>query len=78
MKLYSSSFRPLSAPKGTPKEIVWTIAKAMEESMKDPEHIKKMDEQGLTLKYMNPDELDKYWREFELQVKPLMELAREN
>lgn len=78
MKLYSSSFRLLSAPKGTPKEIVWTIAKAMEESMKDPEHIKKMDEQGLTLKYMNPDELDKYWREFELQVKPLMELAREN
>ena len=77
VKLYSSSSRPLSAPKGTPKEIVWFISKAMEESMKDPEHIQKMDEQGLTLKYMNPDQLEKYWRDFEEQVKPLMELARE-
>lgn len=78
VKLYSSSSRPLSAPKGTPRDIVWTISKAMEVSMKNPEHIKKMDDQGLTLRYMNPDQLNQYWKEFEEAVKPLMDLARKD
>ena len=75
-KLYSSSSRGLSAPKGTPKEIVWAISRAMEQAMKDPELQKKMDDACLTQRYMNPDEFDKYWRDFEAQVKPLMELAK--
>ncbi|MHB1161099.1 MAG: tripartite tricarboxylate transporter substrate-binding protein, partial [Chloroflexota bacterium] len=41
-KLYSSSNRPLSAPAGTPKEIVWFISSAMEQAMKDPGLIAKM------------------------------------
>jgi len=75
-KVYSSSSRGLAAPEGTPKEIVWAISRAMEEAMKDPELNKKMDDQGLTQRYMNPDEFDKYWREFEEQVKPLMGEAK--
>lgn len=76
-KVYSSSSRGLSAPKGTPKEIVAYLSYAMEQAMKDPELNKKMDEAGLTQRYMNPEQFDKYWREFEAQVKPLVELARQ-
>ncbi len=75
-KVYSSSSRGLAAPAGTPKEIVWAISKAMEEAMKNPELNKKMDEAGLTQRYMNPDEFAKYWKEFEEQVKPLMADAK--
>ncbi|MHB1162557.1 MAG: tripartite tricarboxylate transporter substrate binding protein [Chloroflexota bacterium] len=76
-KLNSASARSVSAPKDTPKEIVWAISRAMEQSMKDPDHVKKMDDQSLTLRYMNPDEFTQYWMEFAEQVKPLMPLARE-
>lgn len=75
-KMYSSSSRGLGAPKGTPKEIVWFISQAMEQAMKDPDLNKKMDDAGLTQRYMNPDQFDKYWREFEEQVKPLVEIAK--
>ena len=76
-KLYSSSSRGVAAPKGTPKEIVTFLSQAMEQAMKDPEHIKKMEEAGFTLRYMNPEQFTKYWLDFEEQVKPLMPLARE-
>ena len=53
------------------------LSQAMEQAMKDPEHIKKMEEAGFTLRYMNPEQFTKYWLDFEKQVKPLMPLARE-
>jgi len=77
VKLYSSSSRGLAAPKGTPKEIVNAISLAMKQAMEDPEVKRKMDEAALTQRYMDPDQFDKYMRDFEEQVKPLMELARE-
>ena len=76
-KLFSSSSRGLAAPKGTPKEIVNYISYAMEQAMKDPEIVQKMDSSGLTQRYMNPEQFTKYMKDFEEQVKPLMELARE-
>ncbi|MHB0870455.1 MAG: tripartite tricarboxylate transporter substrate binding protein [Chloroflexota bacterium] len=75
-KLYSSSSRGLAAPKGTPKEIVWYLSQAMDQAIKDPEIGKKMDDQGLLQRYMNPDEFTKYWQDFEQQVKPLMDDAK--
>ncbi len=75
-KLYSSSSRGLVAPKGTPKEIVNFISYSMEQAMKDPGIVEKMEGAGLTQRYMNPEQFDKYMREFEVQVKPLMELAK--
>lgn len=76
VKVYSSSSRGLSAPKGTPKEIVWYISYAMEQAMKNPELMKKMDDATLTQRYMNPDQFDKYWRDFEKNVVPLMDEAK--
>ncbi|MHB1160541.1 MAG: tripartite tricarboxylate transporter substrate binding protein [Chloroflexota bacterium] len=42
-KLLSSSSRGLAAPKGTPKEVVAYVSYAMEQAMKDPGIIEKMD-----------------------------------
>ena len=76
IKLYSSSSRGLAAPKGTPKEIVWAISQAMEQAMKDPGIVQKMNDVALTQQYMNPDEFDKYMKDFEAQVKPLIPEAK--
>ncbi len=76
-KIYSSSSRGVAAPKGTPKEIVTALSQAMEQAMKDPDMVQKMEASNLSLKYMNGEEFGKYWKEFEEQVKPLMQAARE-
>lgn len=76
VKIYSSSSRGLAAPKGTPKEIVDYISYAMEQAMKDPAIVQKMEELALTQRYMNPQQFDQYWRDFEQQVKPLMDEAK--
>jgi hypothetical protein len=34
--------------------------------------MKKMEEQGLTVRYMDPAKMEKYWAEMEEQIKPLM------
>jgi len=77
-KLYSSSSRGLAAPAGTPKEIVNYISYAMEQAMKDPELMKKMDDAALTQRYMNPEQFNQYWLDFEKQVIPLMDEARKS
>jgi hypothetical protein len=41
------------------------------------EHSKKMEEQGLTVRYMDPARMEKYWAEMEEQIKPLMNIAKE-
>ena len=77
IKLESSSSRGLSAPAGTPKEIVDFLAGAIKKAIADPEHTKKMEEQGLTVRYMDPAGMEKYWAEMEEQIKPLMSIAKE-
>jgi tripartite-type tricarboxylate transporter receptor subunit TctC len=77
IKLESSSSRGLSAPTGTPKEIVDFLAGVIKKAIADPEHMKKMEEQGLTVRYMEPARMEKYWAEMEEQIKPLMGIAKE-
>jgi tripartite-type tricarboxylate transporter receptor subunit TctC len=77
IKLESSSSRGLSAPAGTPKELVDFLSGAIKKAIADPEHMKKMEEQGLTVRYMDPTRMEKYWAEMEEQIKPLMNIAKE-
>ncbi|MFB3817153.1 MAG: Bug family tripartite tricarboxylate transporter substrate binding protein [Candidatus Methylomirabilales bacterium] len=77
IKLESSSSRGLSAPAGTPKEVVDALAAIIKKAVADPEHLKKMEEQGLTVRYMDPARMEKYWGEMEEQIKPLMSIAKE-
>jgi len=77
IKLVSSSSRGLSAPAGTPKEIVDFFASAIKKALADSEHAKKMEEQGLTVRYMDPAKMETYWAELEEQVRPLMDIAKQ-
>jgi hypothetical protein len=41
------------------------------------EHSKKMEEQGLTVRRMDPTRMEKHWAEMEEQIKLLMGIAKE-
>ncbi len=77
VKLYSSSSRGLSAPAGTPKEIVDIFTAAIQKAMANDEHKRRMDDQGLTLRFMDPAQMKAYWDEMEAQAKPLVELVKQ-
>ncbi|HSB78620.1 MAG TPA: tripartite tricarboxylate transporter substrate binding protein [Candidatus Methylomirabilis sp.] len=77
IKLESSSSRGLSAPTGTPKDVVDFLAGAIKKAIDNPDHMKKMEEQGLTVRYMDPAGMQKYWSDMEEQIRPLMSIAKE-
>lgn len=72
INVISYSARGIAAPKGTPKEIIDILAKAFKEGIENPEHIKKMAEVGLPVKYMGPEEYQKFLEEDEKKVKEIM------
>lgn len=76
--LYAAGTRGYVLPAGTPMDIVNILTGAMKRVMESPEHKQKMDELGLTIRYMDPKQYSDYWADFEEQVRPLMELARAN
>jgi len=41
------------------------------------EHMKTIEEQGLTVRYMDTTRMEKYWAEMEEQIKPPMNIAKE-
>lgn len=70
VKLESSSSRGLSAPAGTPREQVDFLAAAIKKAIENPEHLMKMQEQGLTVRYMDPAKMEAYWAAMEGQTQP--------
>jgi tripartite-type tricarboxylate transporter receptor subunit TctC len=74
--IISSSTRGIFAPKGTPKEIVATLADALGKAMADPEHTAKMDTQGLTLRTMAGEEFERYYRTAHEDAKKYFALAK--
>ncbi len=70
-KVYSASSRGYLMPAGTPKEILNTLSAAMKKVMATEEHKKKMAEMGLSLRYMDPAQLGKFWDDTEKMVKEL-------
>ena len=73
--VYMATARILSAPAGTPKEIVDILSGSIKKAMDSDEHKKKAAEVALSLNYMSPADTEKFWAQMEEQVKPLMELA---
>lgn len=74
-KLYNQQSRGWSVPTGTPREIVDILSLATKRAMETDEHKKSMEEQGLELRYMDPDQFGAYWDQMEAEVQPLMEEA---
>jgi tripartite-type tricarboxylate transporter receptor subunit TctC len=67
----------LSAPAGTPKAVVDTLATALKKACEDEGFLKKMDEMGFPIRYMDPEEYTKFWAEMEEQVDPLVKEAKQ-
>jgi tripartite-type tricarboxylate transporter receptor subunit TctC len=76
IKLISSSSRGIVAPAGVPKEIANILANAIKKAIDNEAARKKMEEQGLTVRYMDPAKMEAYWTEMEEQVKPFIDEAK--
>ena len=72
----SSSTRGIAVPRGTPPAVIKRIEDAFRKAMDDPDHMKKMEEQGLQLKVMVGEEYAKYYRELHAKSAKYTEWAR--
>jgi tripartite-type tricarboxylate transporter receptor subunit TctC len=77
-KLYMYSTRGVTAPGGTPKEIVEALSSTIKKVMATDEHKKKIDELGLTERYQTSQEFYDNWTSIEEMVRPLLEMAKQN
>jgi tripartite-type tricarboxylate transporter receptor subunit TctC len=68
--------RAISAPAGTPKEIVTILTNAIKRAMAAPDFMAKANSSGLSLRYLDPAGLETYWTDLEGRVKPLIDLAK--
>jgi tripartite-type tricarboxylate transporter receptor subunit TctC len=72
----SSSTRGIAVPKGTPPAAVKRLEQSLKKAMDDPEHVKKMDEAGLTLRVMIGDEYASYYRDLHKKAAKYTDWAR--
>ena len=62
----------ISAPKGTPQEIVDVLVKAIKVTVENDEARKKLEDVGLIGRFMGPDEFAAYWKDYEKKIEPLV------
>jgi tripartite-type tricarboxylate transporter receptor subunit TctC len=74
--LVSSSTRGYVYPAGTPMEIVKWMSEAIQKAMDDPDHVKRMKDAGLSLKFMAIAEYAKFIENQNERAKSLIGLYR--
>ena len=72
----SNSTRGIAVPRGTPPAVIKRIEEGFKKAMDDPDHVKKMEEQGLQIKVMVGEEYAKYYRELHAKAAKYTEWAR--
>ena len=72
----NSSSRTLVAPTGVSSDVVNVLSAAMKKAMDAPEHMQKMDDAGLTVRYMDPAQTATFWLEMDKLAKALVDEAR--
>lgn len=72
----SSSTRGIAGPKGMDPALVKTLQEAFSKAMKDPDHIKRLEDAGLAIKVMVGAEYDKYYAETHDKAKKYTEWAK--
>jgi tripartite-type tricarboxylate transporter receptor subunit TctC len=72
----SSSTRGIAGPKGLPAPIVAKLRDVLQKAMADPEHVKKLEDQGIAIKIMVGDEYDKYFADTHAKAKKYTEWAK--
>ena len=74
--IVSSSTRGYVFPAGTPMDIVRYMEQSIKKAMDDPEHIKRMTDAGLTLKFMGVEEFGKFLEVQNERAKQLIGMYR--
>lgn len=74
--IISSSTRGIGAPKGTPPDVIAKLAGVLKKAMEDPDHVKKLEDQGLGIKMMIGAEYQAYYDETHERAKKYTEWAR--
>jgi len=72
----SNSTRGIAGPKDMPAPIVAKLRDVLKKAMEDPEHVKKLEEQGIAIKIMIGDEYTKYFADTHAKAKKYTEWAR--
>jgi tripartite-type tricarboxylate transporter receptor subunit TctC len=65
--------RAVFAPKGTPKEVIAKIAKAYEMASKDPAVVKKIEDLGNQMLYLDPQQTKEYFGKLDKIYKSAFE-----
>jgi tripartite-type tricarboxylate transporter receptor subunit TctC len=72
----SSSTRGIAAPKGTPEPIIAKLRDVLKRAMENPDHVKKLEDQGIAIKIMVGDEYAKYFADTHAKAKKYTEWAK--
>jgi len=72
----SSSTRGIAGPRGLPAPVVKRLEDVFRKAMAHPEHVRRMEEAGLTIKVMAGEEYAKYYRDLHAQAAKYVEWAR--
>jgi tripartite-type tricarboxylate transporter receptor subunit TctC len=74
--IVSSSTRGIAGPKGMAEPVLSKLRDVLKKAMDDPEHVEKLEAQGLAIKIMLGEEYAKYFADTHAQAKKYTEWAR--
>ena len=74
--IVSASTRGIAAPKSTPPAIVAKLTEILKNAMADPEHLRRLEEQGLLVKPLAGAEFKAYWMDQHERAKKYTEWAK--
>jgi tripartite-type tricarboxylate transporter receptor subunit TctC len=72
----SNSTRGIAGPKGMPEAVLSKLREVLKKAMDDPEHISKLETQGLAIKVMVGEEYAKYFADTHAKAKKYTEWAK--
>ena len=72
----ASSWHMIVTPAGTPDAIVSKLRDVLKKAMEDPEHVSKLESQGLAIKIMVGEEYAKYFADTHAKAKKYTEWAK--
>jgi tripartite-type tricarboxylate transporter receptor subunit TctC len=72
----SNSTRGIAGPKGMPAPVVAKLREVLKKAMEDPEHVSKLEGQGLAIKLMVGEEYEKYFADAHEKAKKYTEWAK--
>jgi tripartite-type tricarboxylate transporter receptor subunit TctC len=72
----SNSTRGIAGPKGMPAPIVAKLQEVLGKAMQDPEHVSKLENQGLAIKTMIGAEYEKYFADTHAKAKKYTDWAK--